>query len=75
MLLCPKGFRSPYYIVQRAYEWTYLYAAVDPATGESICLYLPGLERRSEVYADHRLVLALDNVLSHISKEIALPQT
>ncbi len=41
---CPKGFRPPYVVVQRAYEWTYLYAAVDPTTGESFCVYLPGLD-------------------------------
>jgi len=37
---CPKGFRPPW-IVRRAYEWTYLYAAVDPTSGESFYLYLP----------------------------------
>jgi hypothetical protein len=26
---CPKGFRPPY-VVRRSYEWTYLYAAVEP---------------------------------------------
>jgi hypothetical protein len=39
---CPKGFRPPY-VVRRAYEWTYLYAAVDPTNGESFSLYLPGM--------------------------------
>ena len=34
---CPKGFRPPY-VVRRSYEWTYLYAAMEPATGESFCL-------------------------------------
>ncbi len=65
--------------MHRAYEWTYLYAAVDPATGQSFCLYLPGLDgscfeaflkHLGEVYADHRLVLVLDNAPSHISKEL-----
>ena len=40
---CPKGFRPPY-IVRRAYQWTYLYAAVEPTTGESFCMYLPGMD-------------------------------
>jgi hypothetical protein len=40
---CPKGFRPPY-VVRRSYEWTYLYAAVEPTTGESFCLYLPGMD-------------------------------
>jgi hypothetical protein len=42
---CPKGFRPPY-IVRRAYKWTYLYAAVEPTTGESFCLYVPGMDSR-----------------------------
>ncbi len=41
---CPTGFRPPY-IVKRSYKWTYLYAAaVEPTTGESFCLYLPGMD-------------------------------
>ena len=40
---CPRGSRPPY-VVRRAYEWTYLYAAVDPTSGESFCLYLPGMD-------------------------------
>lgn len=79
---CPKGFRPPY-VVRRAYEWTYLYAAVDPSSGESFSLYLPGmdslcfrtfLERLSEAYADHDLVVVLDGAPSHTSKEIELPE-
>jgi hypothetical protein len=34
---CPKGLRPPY-VVRRSYQWTYLYAAVEPTTGESFCL-------------------------------------
>jgi hypothetical protein len=30
--------------VRRTYKWTYLYAAVEPTTGESFCLYLPGMD-------------------------------
>jgi hypothetical protein len=26
-------------VVHRAYEWTYLYAAVDPTTGESFSVF------------------------------------
>jgi transposase len=79
---CPKGFRPPY-VVRRAYEWTYLYAAVDPTSGESFSLYLPGmdslcferfLERLGEAYADHDLVVVLDGAPSHTSKEIELPE-
>ena len=79
---CPKGIRPPY-VVSRTYEWTYLYAAVDPITGESFCLYLPGMDgmcfeeflgHLGEVYADHRLVVVLDGAPSHTSKEIEPPE-
>ncbi len=80
---CPKGFRPPW-VVRRAYEWTYLYAAVDPATGESLCLYLPGMDKLcleaflghlGEAYADHHLVVVLDGAPSHRSSEgIAYPE-
>jgi hypothetical protein len=80
---CPKGFRPPYEVVRRAYEWTYLYAALDPTSGESFCLYLPGmdvpcleafLEHLGEAYADHHLVLVLDGAPSHTSGQIGLPE-
>lgn len=67
----------------RRYEWSYLYAALDPTTGESFCAYLPRVDGASleayldhlgREYADHRLVVVLDNAPSHISKEIALPE-
>ena len=78
---CPKGFRPPY-IVRRTYEWTYLYAALEPTTGESFCLYLPGmdsgclqsfLEGFSEAYPENHLLLVLDGAPSHRSEEIVCP--
>lgn len=79
---CPKGFRPPY-VVRRRYEWTYLYAAVEPMSGESFCSYMPGIDGRcfetfleylGEAYHDHHLVLVLDNAPSHLSKEIVHPE-
>jgi transposase len=79
---CPKGFRPPY-TVRRAYEWTYLYATVDPMTGESSCVYLPGmdglcleafLEQLGKAYAEHHLVVVLDGAPSHRSEGIACPE-
>jgi transposase len=79
---CPKGFRPPY-TVRRAYKWTYLYAALDPATGESFCLYLPDmdglcleafLEHLGEAYADYRLLVVLDGAPSHTSGQTTLPE-
>jgi transposase len=79
---CPKGFRPPY-TVRRAYEWTYLYAAVDPTSGESFCLYLPRMDRGclqtfleelSEAYREHHLLVVLDGAPSHRSEEIVCPE-
>ncbi len=78
---CPRGLR-PAYVVRRSYEWTYLYAALDPTTAESFCLYLPGmdggcfeafLEGLSEAYPDHHLLVVLDGAPSHRSERIAHP--
>jgi transposase len=69
-------------VVHRAYEWTYLYAGIDPTTGESFCVYLPRLDGccfeaflkcLGEAYADHCLVVVLDGAPSHTSKEVELP--
>lgn len=79
---CPKGFRPPY-TVRHAYKWTYLYAAIDPTTGESLCLYLPGmdslcleafLKHLGEAYSDHHLLVVLDGAPSHTSSQIKLPE-
>jgi hypothetical protein len=40
---CPRGFRPPW-IHQDSYEWLWLYVALESATGESFCLYLPRLD-------------------------------
>ena len=79
---CPKGFRPPY-TVRRAYKWTYLYAAVEPTTGESFCMYLPGmdggclevfLDGLSKTYSDHHLLVVLDGAPSHRSEQITHPE-
>lgn len=79
---CPKGLRPPY-TVRRSYKWTYLYAAVEPTTGESFCRYLPGmddgclkvfLEALSESYPDHHLLVVLDGAPSHRSEQIEHPE-
>ena len=78
---CPRGFRPPY-VVRRVYEWTYLYAAVDFTSGESLCMYLPGmdglcleafLKGLGEAYADHHLLVVLDGAPSHTSGKVELP--
>ena len=56
---------------------------MDPATGESSWLYLPGMDRLcleaflghlGETYADHHLVVVLDGAPSHRSEGIAYPE-
>ncbi len=79
---CPVGFHPPC-VVRRRYEWCWLYAAVEPKTGESFCSYMPGVDGRcletffeglGEAYSDHHLVVVLDNAPSHRSKRITLPE-
>jgi transposase len=79
---CPKGFRPPY-VVRRSYQWTYLYAAVEPTIGESFCLYLPGmddgsleifLEELSKAYPENHLLVVLDGAPSHRSEQIDHPE-
>lgn len=79
---CPFGFRPPY-VVRRSYKWTYLYAALDPTTGESFCLYLPRmddgclelfLKELSKRYPDQHLLIVLDGAPSHRSEQIVHPE-
>jgi transposase len=69
--------------VRRSYKWTYLYAAVEPATGESFCVYLPGmddgsleifLQELSKAYPEHHLLVVLDGAPSHRSEQIDHPE-
>lgn len=61
----------------------HLYAALEPTTGESFCLYLPGmndgclqifLEELSKTYPDHHLLIVLDGAPSHRSERISHPE-
>ncbi len=65
--------------MKRSYKWTYLYAAIAPTSGESFCMYLPGmddgcleifLEELSKSYPDHHLLVVLDGAPSHRSEQI-----
>jgi transposase len=60
-----------------------LYAALEPTTGESFCVYLPGmdggcleifLKELSEAYPNHHLLLVLDGAPSHRSGEVTHPE-
>ena len=70
--------------MRRAYEWTYLYAALEPTSRESYCMYLPGmddgcleifLDVLSKRYPDHHLLVVLDGTPSHRSEWIVHPRT
>ena len=69
--------------MRRSYKWTYLYAALDPTSGESFCLYLPRMddgcleiffEELSKSYPDEHLLIVLDGAPSHRSFQIAHPE-
>lgn len=78
---CPFGFRPPW-VFQDRYEWLWLYAAVEPKTGESFCLYLPRLDglcfevflhELRQAYPDEELVLVTDRAGSHTSGQVNWP--
>lgn len=69
--------------MRRSHKWTYLYAAVEPTTGESHCLYLPGMDdgcleiflgEISEAYPEHHRLIVLDGAPSHRSEQITHPE-
>lgn len=68
--------------MRREYEWTWLYAAVETATGESFCLYLSPLDGVCyELFLDHLaqhypddIVLIRDNAPAHIQQAISVPK-
>ena len=78
---CPRGSRAPW-VVEDRYEWLWLYAAVEPATGASFCLYLPRLDGAClevflqafrQAYPDDDIVLVLDGSGSHSNGAVTWP--
>jgi transposase len=82
----PKGSR-PTAVKQTKYEWIYLYAAVEPATGESTALLAPHvntatmsvfLRMLSEDVArtgrDDVAVVIMDQAGWHVSKHLEVPE-
>lgn len=70
---CPRGVRPPWLVHDR-YEWLWLYAAVEPATGQAFFLLLPRvtkewfgqfLETFGHLVAGARVGLVLDGSGSH----------
>jgi transposase len=79
----PTGSR-PTAVKQTRYEWVYLYAAVEPATGESVALLAPNVNTgtfnvflkmlAAEVKPDEHVVLLMDQAGWHKSKAMELPE-
>jgi transposase len=70
---CPRGARPPW-VVEDRYEWLWLYAAVEPATGDGFFLLLPGVSTEwfrlflaefAKEAAGRRVGLVLDGSGSH----------
>jgi transposase len=73
----------PPWVFQDRYEWLWLYAAVEPRTGESFCLYMPQLNgdcfevflhEMRRAYPDDEIVLVSDRAGSHTSGRIVWPE-
>lgn len=73
----------PPWIFEDRYQWLWVYAAVEPLTGESFFLFLPRvdgecfelfLQELRAWYAQEEMVLVLDNCSSHRSGQVAWPQ-
>ena len=74
----------PTAVRQSEYQWVYLWAAVEPATGASVAMITPtvdtGLMNKflaglsSTLAADEHAILALDNAGWHVAKALSVPQ-
>jgi transposase len=78
---CPRGARPPWVYDDR-YEWFWLYAAVEPSSGESVCLFLPRADGACfgaflgafrEAVPGGSVAMVLDHTGSHKSRAVAWP--
>jgi transposase len=79
----PTGSR-PSAIRQTEYEWVYLWAAAEPATGASIAMITPTVNTdlmnqflsglSGELAADEHAVLVLDNAGWHVANALKVPE-
>jgi transposase len=73
----------PSAVRQTEYEWVYLWAAAEPATGQSIAMITPTVNTdlmnrflsglSDELAADEHTVLALDNAGWHVANALKIP--
>ena len=79
----PRGSR-PVVVKQTEYEWVYLFAAVNPLTGDSSSLLAPTVNTdymnehlrfiSEQAGEDQHVVLVLDQAGWHVSKGLRVPQ-
>jgi transposase len=72
-------------VKQTRYEWVYLYAAVEPATGQSVALLAPHVDTgtfnvflqmlAAEIGPDEHVVLIMDQAGWHKSRAVKLPES
>lgn len=79
---CPLGERPPW-VYSDEYEWVWVYAAIEPLTGESFLLLLPWvtpecvqifLDRFAEHVAGRRVGVVLDGSGSHRAGKLRWPK-
>ncbi|HEU5039378.1 MAG TPA: IS630 family transposase [Gemmatimonadales bacterium] len=73
----------PAAVRQTEYEWVYLWAAAEPATGRSVAMLTPGVDAAmmglfldglsGTLAPDEHAVVALDNAGWHRAKSLAVP--
>jgi transposase len=78
---CPVGVRPPW-VVDDRYEWVWVYGAVEPASGASVFLFLPGVDTAClQVFLDvfarevaaGRVGLVLDGSGAHHAARLRWP--
>ena len=79
----PRGSR-PTAVKQTRYEWVYLYAAVEPATGASVALQAPSVDTGTmsvflellarEIAEDEHAVVIMDQAGWHVSRALEVPE-
>jgi hypothetical protein len=79
---CPRGIRPPW-VYDDQYEWLWLYAAVEPTTGDSFCLLLPSLDGACfeifwrewrQAFPAENMAVVLDNSGAHTRHHITWPR-
>ena len=78
---CPYRVR-PAWVVEDRYEWCWLYAAIEPATGQSFFLLMPGvdsaclqvfLDAFAQQLGEQRVGLVLDGSGAHRAQALVWP--